>query len=548
MAPLEAGFQAAEFNQTPPFQDIDLFASDAPLREALMRAGADLKSSDLAAFGEDFGSAETFDLGRCANEYPPRLRIVDAAGDRLDRIDFHPAYHALMRKSMSFGLHCSSWESEQGPNPTRFALRAARLYMASGVEAGHVCPLTMTNAALAALAAAPELHSAFAPRILARDYDGAMKPWFEKKAVTLGMGMTERQAGTDVRALITKAQPRNGHYEITGHKWFFSAPMSDAFLVLAQAPGGLTCFLIPRHRPDGAVNALRLQRLKDKLGNRSNASAEVEFDRAYAERVGAEGEGVRTILTMVQLTRLDCAVAAAGQMRMGLAHAAHHAQHRSVFQRRLIDQPAMRAVLADLALESEANTAFAFRLARAYDRARDAPAEAAYARLMTPAAKYLLAKSAPSYIYETLECLGGNGYVEDLPMARLYREAPLNAIWEGSGTVMALDILRAVRKARAEADAVIDAMDSACGRVGRATVDMIRRLLDDKDSEAHARMIAETLARLGALAAMQEANGALAEAYAATRLCGPPRATFGACDLISIEKLLLSRILPGLLD
>lgn len=540
MADVAGGFEAASFNQTPPFENIDLFETDLPLREAVARAGVDALSTDLPKFGKDFGSAETIELGRLANENPPRLRAVDAKGDRLDRVEFHPAYHALMKKSMAAGLHCSSWESGK----TKFAERAARLYMATQIEAGHICPTTMTNAGLAALTAAPALRDAWLPHILARSYNGGEKPWFEKSAVTLGMGMTERQSGTDVRATISRAKAHGGHYEITGHKWFLSAPMSDAFLMLAQAPGGITCFLVPRFRPDGRVNTIRLQRLKDKLGNRSNASAEVEFHTAVAERVGMEGEGVRTIIAMVQLTRLDCAVSAAGQMRMGLAHAAHHSIHRSVFQRRLIDQPAMRAVLADLALESEANTALVFRLARAYDRARIDEAEAAYARLMTPAIKYLVTKTAPPFISETLECLGGNGYVEDLPMARLYREAPLNAIWEGSGTVMALDVLRALRQNREASVSVIDGLAPAGGAPGRAVVDAIKQTLCGQDVEGRARFVAEKLARLGALAALHEASGELAEAYAATRLGAAPHATWGACDLTSVQSPVLSRAWP----
>lgn len=539
MSPVAGGFEAASFNQSPPFENIDLFGGDVALREAVFRAGVDLKGSQLEAFGKDFGSTETIELGRLANENPPRLRIVEPNGERADRVEFHPAYHALMRKSMAAGLHGSA--SEAGA--ARVTERAARLYMATQIEAGHVCPLTMTNAAVAALRASPSHLSAWLPHILSRDYDGSMKPWFEKKAATIGMGMTERQSGTDVRATISEAKAQNGYYEISGHKWFMSAPMSDAFLVLAQAKGGLTCFLAPRFRADASVNGLRFQRLKDKLGNRSNASAEVEFVGAYAERIGAEGEGVRTIINMVQWTRLDCAVAAAGQMRFGLAQAAHHARHRTVFQRRLVDQPAMRAVLADLALESEANVALAFRLARAYERADASPPEAAFARLMTPAAKYLIAKSAPSFIYETLECLGGNGYVEDFPMARLYREAPLNAIWEGSGSVMALDILRAIRKDREAAAGVIDALAAACGAPGRAAAEEIAALAKSAEAESRARMIAEKLARLGALAALHEANGALAEAYATTRLQGEPHATWGACDLGSAEGVALSRVL-----
>jgi putative acyl-CoA dehydrogenase len=360
-----------------------------------------------------------------------------------------------------------------------------------------------------------------------------------------GMGMTERQGGTDVNANISEARAHNGHYEITGHKWFLSAPMSDAFVVLAQAGAGLTTFLMPRFRPDGSINALRFQRLKDKLGNRSNASAEVEFNAAHAERLGTEGDGVRTVLAMVQWTRLDCAVASAGQMRFGLAVAMHHASHRSVFGRLLVDQPAMRAVLADLALECEANTALVFRLTRAFDRAQNDKAEAVYARLMTPAVKYLVTKLAPSFVYETLECLGGNGYVEDLPMARLYREAPLNAIWEGSGTVVALDVLRVLRRDRERAEAVIGDLAFACGAPGKAAAMAIKHSLDGPDCEGRARGVAEQLARLGALAALHEGNGLLAEAYAATRLQGGPHATYGACDLQAVQSLLLSRVLPS---
>ncbi|HUI21780.1 MAG TPA: acyl-CoA dehydrogenase family protein [Methylocella sp.] len=539
------GLEAASFNQTLPFGDVDLFGTDLALREAMSRAGVDLETARLSVFGKDFGSAETIRLGRLANENPPRLRIVDPAGNRADEVEFHPAYHELMRKSMAAGLHCSAFDPSE-PGRSKISERGARLYMATQIEAGHICPITMTNASMATLAASQQVHAAWLPHLLAREYDGGMKPWFNKKAVTLGMGMTERQGGTDVRANISTARVLDGqHYELSGHKWFLSAPMSDAFVVLAQADGGLTAFLLPRFRPDGSMNALRFQRLKDKLGNRSNASSEVEFDNAYAERLGPEGEGVRTILAMVQWTRLDCAIASAGQIRYGLAMAMHHARHRAVFGRLLESQPAMRAVLADLALECEANTALVFRLARAFDRAQDDPLEAAYARLMTPAIKYFVTKLAPSFIYETLECLGGNGYVEDLPMARLYREAPLNAIWEGSGTVVALDVLRVLRRDREKAQVVINDLGRACGAPGKAAAAAIKQILDGQDWESYARNVTETLARLGALAALHEVHGSLAEAYAATRLLGAPHATFGACDLQAVQSLVLSRVLPS---
>src|SRR6266702_1053400 len=298
----------------------------------------------------------------------------------------------------------------------------------------------MTRACVAALAAEPAVLNRLLPKILSRTYDKSFRPWWEKSGITLGMGMTEKQGGTDVRTNTTRAQPSSDGYTITGHKWFMSAPMCDAFLVLAQAAGGLTCFLMPRFRPDGAVNALRFQRLKDKLGNRSNASSEVEFHGAFAERVGEEGKGIRTIIQMVQLTRQDCAIASAGLMRSGLAHALHHARHRSVFQKHLADQPLMQAVLADMALHVEASVALVMRLCRAFDQAPDDPGEAAYMRLVTPAIKYWVCKSAPGFLYEAMECLGGNGYVEEGILARHYRESPVNAIWEGSGNVMCLDV------------------------------------------------------------------------------------------------------------
>jgi putative acyl-CoA dehydrogenase len=353
----------ASFNQPPPFGDIDLFSADRPLAEAAARCGLD--ASALAACGKDYGSAATLDLGRLANENPPKLRIVDGRGNRIDFVEFHPAYHALMAKSVGWGIHSGAHDGSEPASP--MASRAVRLYLATQAESGHICPITMTNACIGALKSEPELLAKWRTKILSREYDPRPLPWWEKTGVTLGMGMTERQGGTDVRANITEAKGAGHHAEISGHKWFMSAPMCDAFLVLAQAAGGLTCYLMPRYRPDGSHNALRFQRLKDKLGNKSNASSEVEFHGAWAERVGAEGAGVRTIIEMVNLTRLDCAIASAGQMRFGLSQALHHIRNRSVFQKRLADQPAMRAVVADIALELEAQVALVFRLARAFD-------------------------------------------------------------------------------------------------------------------------------------------------------------------------------------
>ena len=394
------------FNQSPPYEDVDLFASDAPLRRSGQGERRSGRSGRAVRIRQAWGTAEMFALARQANENPPKLHAFDAKGYRLDTVEFHPAYHAFMRASIAAGLHASTWTATgQRAAPPAEVLRAARFYMAAQVETGHLCPITMTRAALAPLAAEPAL----AAKIVAEGRRRAattptFRPWWEKSGMTLGMGMTEKQGGTDVRANTTTATPHDGDaYSIVGHKWFFSAPMSDAFLVLAQAPGGLTCFLMPRFRPDGSVNALRFQRLKDKLGNRSNASSEVEFTDAFAWRVGEEGAGIRTILQMVQLTRLDCAVASAGLMRMALVQAVHHCRHRNVFRKRLSDQPMMRAVLADMALDVEAAVALVFRLSRALDRAATDAREAAYARLMTPAAKFWICKLAPGFIFEAME-------------------------------------------------------------------------------------------------------------------------------------------------
>ena len=360
------------FNQSPPYENIDLFESDTPLKDAVAANGGADDAAALSEFGRYWGSADMFALGRQTNENPPKLHAFDAKGFRSDRIEFHPAYHRLMGESVAAGLHASTWaDAGRHAPPPAEVTRAARFYMAAQVETGHLCPITMTRAALGALVAEPSVAAKVLPKVLTRSYDAAFVPFWEKSGMTLGMGMTENQGGTDVRANTTTATPTGDGYSIVGAKWFMSAPMSDAFLVLAQAPGGLTCFLMPRFRPDGSVNALRFQRLKDKLGNRSNASSEVEFTEAFAWRIGEEGAGIRTILHMVQLTRLDCAVASAGLMRMALAQATHHCRHRNVFQKPLYDQPMMRTVLADLALEMEGVVALVMRLCRALDHAAE---------------------------------------------------------------------------------------------------------------------------------------------------------------------------------
>lgn len=536
-----AFLEDASFNQSPPFCDMDLFTSDRPLFDTATRYGLD--QTVLSSCGRDYGSQESFELGRVANENPPRLRATDAVGNRLDLVEFHPAYHALMAKSIGYGIHASAHDGSEPHAPA--TQRAMRLYMATQAESGHLCPITMTHACIGALALEPALLAEWKSKILSRAYDPELKPWWLKSGVTIGMGMTERQGGTDVRANISFAVSKQNHVEITGHKWFMSAPMCDAFLVLAQGEGGLTCYLMPRFRPDGALNAIRFQRLKDKLGNKSNASSEVEFHGAYAKRVGAEGEGVRTIIEMVQLTRIDCAIASAGLMRIALAHAIRHIRNRSVFQRRLVDQPAMRAVAADLALELEAMVALVFRLTHAVD-ARANPGQASWLRLLTPAAKFLVCKAAPSFVYEALECLGGNGYSEELPMARYYREAPLNAIWEGSGNVMALDVLRAAAR---QPQATIEVIDSLARAASDACdvadkVAELKQALSSGDVERRARFVCERLARLAAVAALVEAGSPFAGIYANTRLVGTPLGQFGTHEFDhTIEMELMERAL-----
>jgi putative acyl-CoA dehydrogenase len=533
------------FNQSPPYENIDLFSSDRPLIEAVEANGAGGEAASLTAFGRQWGTAEMFSLARRANENPPKLYTFDPKGFRRDVVEFHPTYHDLMRASVAAGLHASTWtpSGQRAAQPAEVA-RAARYYMTAQIESGHLCPITMTRAALAALTAAPALLAQVAPKVVTTSYDGTFRPWWEKPGMTLGMGMTEKQGGTDVRANSTTATPTGDAYSITGHKWFLSAPMCDAFLVLAQAPGGLTCFFVPRFRPDGSVNALRLQRLKDKLGNRSNASSEVEFAGAFALRVGEEGAGVRSIIQMVQLTRLDCALASAGFMRMALAQAVHHCRYRSVFQKHLYDQPIMRAVLADLALEVEGAVALAMRLARAFDRAATDPGEAAYARLVTPAAKYWICKTAPGFIYEAMECLGGNGYVEESVLPRLYREAPVNAIWEGSGNVMCLDVLRALKRDK-EAAGLLGELARGASQLTGGTVEFFDAA-NEFESEAAARITVGRLAILASAAALAaNAPPALAEAFVRTRFVQPHAALYGASGIDArTAEHILQRALP----
>jgi putative acyl-CoA dehydrogenase len=521
------------FNQSPALTGYDV-ADDPAMLSALQREGAGWAEASVRELGRLAGSARVAELGRQANENPPVLRTHDRFGNRVDEVEFHPAWHELMTVAVRHGLHAAPWrDSRSGAH----VARAAGFYVWGAAEAGHTCPVSMTYAVVPALRHAPGLAGRFEPLLAAPEYDFGLRPAGTKRGLLAGMSMTEKQGGSDVRANTTRAVPVRGdglaigdEYRLTGHKWFTSAPMGDLFMVLAQAPGGLSCFLLPRVRPDGSLNGMRLQRLKDKLGNRSNASAEVEYDEALAWLVGEEGQGVRTIIEMVNMTRLDCVLGTATGMRTGLTMAAHHAAHRSAFGRRLADQPLMTAVLADLAIESEAATMAAFRLAGATDRAaRGDGQESAFRRLALAVTKYWVCKRAPAHAAEALECLGGNGYVEESGMPRLYREAPLASIWEGSGNVAALDALRALTRQPETAEAFFEEVALASGadrRLDRAAARLRKELADP--SEVRARHLAEAMAVVlqGALL-VRYGDPAVADAFAASRLAGEDASVAG---------------------
>jgi putative acyl-CoA dehydrogenase len=516
------------FNQVPPLAGHDV-ADDPALLDGLAREGAGWAAAEVHDLGRLAGTAQAQEQGRLANEYPPVLRTHDRYGHRVDEVEYHPAWHELMTTAISHGLHAAPWAAGR---PGAHVARAAKFYVWR-VDAGHGCPISMTYAAVPALRHAPELAAAYEPLLTAGTYDFGLRPPLGKRGLLAGMSMTEKQGGSDVRANTTRAAPQpDGTYLLTGHKWFTSAPMCDVFLVLAQAPGGLTCFLLPRVRPDGSRNAMRLQRLKDKLGNRSNASAEVEYDGALAWRVGDEGRGVRTIIEMVNMTRLDCVIGGASGMRHGLVQAVHHATHRQAFGRYLADQPLMRNVLADLAVESEAATAVMTRLAGATDRAvRGDAAETAFRRLGLAVSKYWVCKRAPAHAAEALECLGGNGYVEESGLPRLFRESPLNSIWEGSGNVAALDVLRAIAREPQTVEAFFAELDAAAGADARLdeAVRSARGLVTDAATgELRARLVVERLALVlqGALL-VRHGHPAVADAFCASRLGGDWGRAFG---------------------
>src|SRR5438093_5262206 len=485
-------------NQPPPLVDYNVFEADAPLGEALEREGGAGAHDLVHELGALAGTEEAINWGFQANDNPPRLRTHDRFGNRIDEVEFHPAWHELMKVAIGHGLHALPWRD---PRPGAHAARAAAFYVWSQVEGGHGCPVSMTYAAVPALRREPQLAAHWEPLMTTLDYDPGLRPAAAKKGVLFGMAMTERQGGSDVRANTTTAVPTgaDGEHLLTGHKWFCSAPMCDAFLVLAQAPAGVSCFVLTRVLPDGTRNNFHIERLKDKLGNRSNASSEVALDEAWAVLVGEEGRGVRTIIEMVNHTRLDCVIGSASLMRQAVAQATHHAAHRSAFGKLLSEQPLMVSVLADLAVESEATTILMMRLAGAFDRA-DQPGEAHFKRIGVAIAKFWTCKRAISVVAEALESHGGNGYVEESILPRLYREAPLNSIWEGSGNVNALDVLRAMQREPDSLSAYFGEVTSAPNdaRLRRA-VEELKREIPEPDGESRARGLVERMA--GALQA-----------------------------------------------
>jgi len=522
-------------NQAPPLEGHNLFDSDRVLVESMHREGGGWAEERARKLGEICGRPETIRLGVEANEHPPRLRSHDRFGHRIDEVEFHPAWHELLGLGVSHGLHALPWRE---PEPGAHVARAALFVLLGQVDAGVRCPISMTYSAIPAVRAQPELAAEWEPRFLSLDYDGErLRPAAEKTGALCGMGMTEKQGGSDVRANSTVAVALNGggpgaEYELTGHKWFMSAPMCDAFLVLAQAEGGLSCFLLPRFTPDAERNQIHIQRLKDKLGNRSNASSEVEFRGAWARMIGEEGRGVPTIIEMVNHTRLDCVIGGATGLRFGVAQAIHHASHRSTFGRRLVEQPLMQNVLADLAIESEAATIGALRLARAYDDAAAGDDEAQrFKRIANAVLKYWTTKRGPAHSAEALECLGGNGYVEESGMPRLYREMPLNSIWEGSGNVQCLDVIRAMIRSPESVEVFIAEVEQGAGAEPRldAALGGLRAELADSDGlESRARRVVERMALVlqGSLL-VRHGDPAVADAFCASRLEGDAGGAFG---------------------
>ncbi len=529
--------------------DYNMYAQDTALREAVQREGAGWAEADLHTFGQLTGSAEYLEQGHLANKFQPELDTHDRFGNRIDQVKFHPAYHRFMGTAIEHGLHSSPWTD---PRPGAHVARAAGNYLHTQVEAGHGCPITMTFAAIPTLRLQPDVAAAWEPKITARHYDPRNVPAAQKLGLTIGMAMTEKQGGSDVRANTTQAYPvgqagPGQMYELVGHKYFVSAPMCDAFLVLAQTPKGLSCFLLPRWRPDGSKNPMQVLRLKKKMGNASNASSETELRGALAWMVGEEGRGVRNILEMVAMTRFDCMVGSSAGMRMALSQALHHCAHRSAFGARLADQPLMQNVLADLALESEAAMVLSMRMARALDQRSDAH-EDRLVRLMTAVGKYWICKRTPQHAYEAMECIGGSGVMEDSMFPRLFRESPVNAIWEGSGNVQCLDVLRAMVKSPEVVEAFFAELRPTQGqnRLLDAQVQALgKALTDPSDMEYRARHVVERMAlAMQASLLLRAAPDYVADAFCASRLDGQGSFHYGALPRGAKVQAIIDRATP----
>ncbi len=537
-------------NQATPLVPYDAFASDTPLVEALSREGAAWAAADVARLGPIAGG-ELYMLGFLANENKPKLHAFDSRGNRIDEVEFHPAYHRIMELGIEHGVSSYAWRNANKAGA--HVARAALFYLYGQPEQGCCCPLTMTYASVPALRHQPELAETWLPRITSTTYDARFIPAWEKRGNTIGMGMTEKQGGSDVRANTTRAVPLSKRgpgelYEIVGHKWFMSAPMCDAFLVLAQAEAGLSCFLLPRFAPEGTLNPVRIQRLKDKLGNWSNASSEVEFLGAQAWLVGEEGRGVPTILEMVALTRQDCIIGSSSIMRQALVHAVHHTRTRKAFGRTLAEQPLMQNVLADLALEQEAHTALMMRIARAVDGGARDPKEAAFARIATAVGKYWVCKRCVPFVNEAQECLGGIGYVEESILPRLVREAPLNSIWEGSGNIQCLDVLRATAREPESRAAFFDELALTRGAhssYDQGVRDLEAMLSDGSTLELRSRQVVEKMALLLQSSLLLRANPELGETFSDSRLGGTHGAMYGTLPPGAPRKKILERALPA---
>lgn len=537
-------------NQPPALEDYNLFTTDTALMHATEVNGAGWARDRLTVYGSRLGDAETIEQGRMAHRHPPQLKLFDRFGHRRDEVEFHPAWHSIMSLIIGEGLHSAPWAE---PKPGAHVARAAAYIMHAQIEPGSQCPTTMTYGSVPAIRKDKQLAETWLPKIYSRQYDGSNRPVTQKTGALIGMGMTEKQGGSDVRSNTTVAKPvgtggPGTEYIINGHKWFFSCPQNDAHLVLAQSPGGLSCFFVPRWLPDGSKNAVQIQRLKDKVGNKSNASSEVEFHNAHGWLLGEEGRGVPTIIEMGTYTRLDCALGSAGLLRGAVSQALHHVSHRRAFQRHLIDQPLMTNVVADLALESEAATLLAMRLARAFDRAETDPSEAAFRRLCTPAVKYWICKRAPNAVVEAMEVHGGNGYVDEGPLGMLYKEIPLNSIWEGSGNVMCLDVLRAMQKNPDGLEAYFAELIPARGndkRLDAAINELKAEFADLSEIEHRARRVVEKMmVTLQGALMVRHAPAAMADAFCASRLGGDWGLAFGTLPKGIDTRSIAERALP----